>query len=37
MGKKLALQEARLLKSTAGAPATMPSKSPGNFSAALMP
>jgi len=37
MGKKLALQETRLSKSRAGAPATMPSKSPGNISAAFMP
>lgn len=37
MGKKLALQDARLLKSRAGDPATMPSKSRGNIIAALMP
>ena len=37
IGKKLALQDARLLKSRAGDPATMPSKSRGNIIAALMP
>src|SRR5438046_10534513 len=36
MVKKLALHETRLLKSTAGEPATMPSKSLGNISAAFM-
>lgn len=37
IGKKLALHDCRLLKSTAGDPATIPSKSLGNFSAALIP
>lgn len=37
IGKKLALQETRLLKSTAGEPAIMPSKSSGNSTAELMP
>jgi hypothetical protein len=37
MVKKRARQDIRLLKSTPGAPATMPSKSLGNFSALLMP
>ena len=37
MMKKLALQDCRLLKSRAGDPATMPSKSLGNISAALIP
>lgn len=37
MGKKLALHDTKLLKSRAGDPATMPSKSWGNIIAALMP
>ena len=37
LGKKLARQDARLGKSSAGAPATIPSKSSGNFSALPMP
>lgn len=37
MGKKLALQETRLLKSRAGDPATIPSKSSGNISEDLIP
>ena len=37
IGKKLALQDCRLLKSRAGDPATIPSKSPGNISAAFIP
>jgi hypothetical protein len=37
IGKKLALHDIRSLKARAGAPATMPSKSSGYFSAAPMP
>ena len=37
MGRKWPLHEVRLLKATAGAPATMPSKSPGKVCADLRP
>jgi hypothetical protein len=37
IGKKLALHDIKSLKASAGAPATMPSKSSGCFSAAPIP
>ena len=37
IGKKFALQDCRLLKSRAGDPATIPSKSAGNISEAFIP